>query len=56
MNFDQLRTFVTVVDAGGVHRAAAQLHLSQPAVCARYRALRAISASRYSTGSGDVCS
>jgi len=24
LNFDQLRTFVTVVDAGGIHRAAAR--------------------------------
>ena len=39
MNFDQLRTFVTVVDAGGVHRAAAQLHLSQPAVSRQIQSL-----------------
>src|SRR6266480_4331624 len=32
VNFGHLRTFVAIVDAGGVHRAAARLHLSQPAV------------------------
>jgi LysR family cyn operon transcriptional activator len=32
VNFDHLRTFVAIVDAGGVHRAAERLHLSQPAV------------------------
>ena len=30
-NLDQLRTFVTVVESGGIHRAVARLHLSQPA-------------------------
>jgi DNA-binding transcriptional LysR family regulator len=39
MNFGHLRTFVTIVDAGGVHRAAARLHLSQPAVSRQIQAL-----------------
>lgn len=38
MNFDHLRTFVAIVDAGGVHRAAARLHLSQPAVSRQIQA------------------
>jgi LysR family transcriptional regulator, cyn operon transcriptional activator len=40
-NVDQLRTFVTVVEAGGVHRAVARLHLSQPAASRQINALEA---------------
>ena len=36
---DQLHAFLTVVRLGGVNRAAAALHLSQPAVTARIRTL-----------------
>src|SRR3954452_1236527 len=39
MNFGHLRTFVAVADAGGVHRAADRLHLSQPAVSRQIQAL-----------------
>jgi LysR family transcriptional regulator, cyn operon transcriptional activator len=39
MNFGHLRTFVAIVDAGGVHRAAARLNLSQPAVSRQIHAL-----------------
>jgi LysR family transcriptional regulator, cyn operon transcriptional activator len=39
MEFAHLRTFVAIVDAGGVHRAAAQLHLSQPAVSRQIQSL-----------------
>src|SRR3954469_15102257 len=39
MNFGHLRTFVAIADAGGVHRAAARLHLSQPAVSRQIQAL-----------------
>lgn len=39
MDLDHLRTFVTIVDTGGVHRAAARLHLSQPAVSRQIQAL-----------------
>jgi LysR family cyn operon transcriptional activator len=39
MNFAHLRTFVAVVETGGVHRAAARLHLSQPAVSRQIRSL-----------------
>jgi DNA-binding transcriptional LysR family regulator len=39
MNFAHLRTFVAIADAGGVHRAAARLHLSQPAVSRQIHAL-----------------
>jgi len=39
MNFGHLRTFVAIVDAGGVHRAAARLNLSQPAVSRQINAL-----------------
>jgi LysR family transcriptional regulator, cyn operon transcriptional activator len=41
INVDQLRTFVTVVDSGGVHRAAARLNLSQPAASRQINALEA---------------
>jgi LysR family transcriptional regulator, cyn operon transcriptional activator len=41
MNVDQLRTFVTVVEAGGVHRAVARLNLSQPAASRQISALEA---------------
>ena len=41
LNFDQLRTFVTVVDAGGIHRAAARINLSQPAASRQINALEA---------------
>lgn len=39
MDFGHLRTFVAIVDSGGVHRAAARLHLSQPAVSRQLQAL-----------------
>src|SRR5262245_10155802 len=39
MNLGHLRTFVEIVDAGGVHRAAARLHLSQPAVSRQIQTL-----------------
>jgi DNA-binding transcriptional LysR family regulator len=39
MNFQHLRTFVAIADAGGVHRAATRLHLSQPAVSRQIQAL-----------------
>jgi len=39
MSLRQLRTFVAVVDAGGVARAAAKLHLSQPAASRQIDAL-----------------
>ena len=39
MNFGHLRTFVMIVDAGGIHRAASRLHLSQPAVSRQIQAL-----------------
>ena len=41
MNFDHLRTFVAIADAGGVHRAADRLHLSQPAVSRQIQTLEA---------------
>ena len=41
VNFRQLRAFVTVVDAGGIHRAAARLHLTQPALSRQIQALEA---------------
>jgi DNA-binding transcriptional LysR family regulator len=40
-SLDQLRTFVTVVEAGGIHRAIGRLHLSQPAASRRITALEA---------------
>lgn len=39
MELGHLRTFVAIVDAGGVHRAAARLHLSQPAVSRQLHSL-----------------
>lgn len=41
MELRNLRTFVAIVDAGGVHRAAARLHLTQPAISRRIHALEA---------------
>jgi len=41
INVDQLRTFVAVVDAGGIHRAVARLNLSQPAASRQIGALEA---------------
>jgi DNA-binding transcriptional LysR family regulator len=41
MNLDQLRTFVTIVEAGGIHRAAARINLSQPAASRQINALEA---------------
>ena len=41
MDLHKLRAFVAIVDAGGVHRAAARLHLTQPAISRRIRALEA---------------
>jgi DNA-binding transcriptional LysR family regulator len=41
LNLDQLRTFVTVVESGGIHRAVARLHLSQPAASRQINALEA---------------
>lgn len=39
MNLHHLRTFVAIVDAGGLHRAAARVHRSQPALSRQIRAL-----------------
>jgi LysR family cyn operon transcriptional activator len=41
VNIDQLRTFVTIVECGGIHRAVARLHLSQPAASRQINALEA---------------
>ena len=41
MNFRHLRTFVAIAEAGGIHRAAARLHLSQPAASRQIQALEA---------------
>jgi LysR family cyn operon transcriptional activator len=41
MNLRHLRTFAAVVDAGGIHRAAARLHLTQPAASRQVQALEA---------------
>ena len=41
MDLRNLHTFVAVADTGGVHRAAARLHLTQPAISRRIRALEA---------------
>lgn len=39
MNLRNLRTFVAIADAGGVHRAASRVNLSQPALSRQIRAL-----------------
>ncbi len=39
LNLEQLRTFLAVVRLGGVRKAAAGLHLTQPAVTTRIKAL-----------------
>ena len=36
---DQLRTLVVVARTGGVHKAAQEMHLTQPAITARIRNL-----------------
>jgi DNA-binding transcriptional LysR family regulator len=41
LNVDQLRTFVTIVEAGGIHRAVARINLSQPAASRQINALEA---------------
>jgi hypothetical protein len=41
VNVDQLRTFITVVESGRIQRAAARLHMSQPAASRQMRALEA---------------
>ena len=41
MNLSHLRTFAAIVDAGGIHRAAARLHLTQPAASRQIQALEA---------------
>ena len=41
MNFRHLQTFIAIADAGGVGRAAARLHLSQPAASRQIAALEA---------------
>ena len=41
MNFRHLQTFIAIADAGGVARAAARLHLSQPAASRQIAALEA---------------
>jgi LysR family transcriptional regulator, cyn operon transcriptional activator len=40
-NVDQIRTFVAVVESGGIHREVARLHLSQPAASRQINALEA---------------
>src|SRR5579862_9973606 len=39
MEIDQVETFMAVATFGGFHRAAEALHISQPAVSARVKAL-----------------
>ena len=39
MNFSHLRTFVAIVEAGGIRQAAARLNLSQPAASRQIQAL-----------------
>src|SRR3979490_371875 len=41
MNLQHLRAFAAIVDTGGVARAAARLHLSQPALSRQIQALEA---------------
>ena len=41
MNLRHLRTFTAIVDAGGIHRAAGRLNLTQPAASRHIQALEA---------------
>jgi LysR family transcriptional regulator, cyn operon transcriptional activator len=41
MNLDYLRSFVTVAELGGMHRAVARLNVSQPAASRQINALEA---------------
>jgi LysR family cyn operon transcriptional activator len=41
INVDHLRTFVTIVDSGGIHRAVPRINLSQPAASRQINALEA---------------
>lgn len=52
---DQLQAFLTIVRLGGVNRAAAALHLSQPAITARIRNLEdTIGAPLFDRGPGGM--
>jgi hypothetical protein len=50
MEFDDVRAFVSVADAGSVSLAARNLNITQPAVTRRLPRLEAHSARRWSTG------
>ena len=54
MEIVQLETFLAVASSGGFHRAASALHVSQPAVSARIRALEdSLGARLFERGPGD---
>lgn len=55
MEIDQLKTFLAVAAEGGFHRAAEVLHVSQPAISARIRALEdSLGASLFARGGAQL--
>jgi hypothetical protein len=54
MNLRNLRTFIAIADAGGIHRAAGQVNLSQSAASRQIQALEFELGCPCSIASGDA--
>jgi DNA-binding transcriptional LysR family regulator len=55
MNLRHLHAFATIIDVGGLAKAATRLHLSQPALSRQIQALESALAWRCSTASAGAC-